>query len=72
MHGRQVPDVTDQRPAGHDVEEMGHHAMFAAIPESIAKPHIILKMKRNENSAFQTAVAKFTNDILFVWLEGWG
>ena len=48
MHGRQVPDVTDQRPARHDVEEMGHHAMFTTVPECIPEPHVILKKKRNQ------------------------
>jgi len=45
LHGWKVPDVSHQRPATHNVEDVPNHALLAAVPEGVAKPTVILKME---------------------------
>lgn len=41
-HGREVPDAAHYGPAAHHVEEIRHHAEFAAVPEGVSEARIIL------------------------------
>lgn len=43
VHGRQVPDVTDEGPAGHHPQQVTDHAVLGAVPESISKLYVILR-----------------------------
>ena len=38
----QVPDVDDESPAGHEVEEVTQQRVTTAVPERIGKPRVIL------------------------------
>lgn len=42
-HGGEVPHVDDDGPAGHHPEQVAHHVVFAAVPESVAEPRVILR-----------------------------
>lgn len=47
VHGRQVPDITDEGPAGHHPQQVTDHAVLGAVPESISELWVIL---RKENT----------------------
>ena len=38
----QVPDVDDERPASHDVEQVTQKRLTTAVPERVSKPRVIL------------------------------
>lgn len=43
VHGWQIPDVTDEGPAGHHPQQVTNHAVLGTVPESISKLWVILK-----------------------------
>lgn len=43
VHGWQVPDITDEGPAGHHPQQVVDHAVLGAVPESISKLWVILR-----------------------------
>lgn len=43
VHGWQVPDITDDCPAGHHPQQVADHAMLRTVPESISKLWVILR-----------------------------
>ena len=45
-HGGQVPHVDDDGPAGHHAQHVADHVVLAAVPESISKPGVVLKHRR--------------------------
>lgn len=49
-HGREVPHVDDDGPACHHPQQVTDHVVFAAVPESISEPRVILtRTQKNEN-----------------------
>lgn len=45
-HGREVPHVDHDGPAGHHPQHVADHVVFAAVPEGVAETSIVLG--RNE------------------------
>lgn len=43
-HGRHVPDVTHDGPAGHHPQQITHHVILAAVPERISKLRVVLQI----------------------------
>lgn len=41
-HGREVPHVDHDGPAGHHPQQITDHVVFTAVPESIAKARVVL------------------------------
>lgn len=46
-HWGQVPDTADNGPAGHHPQEVGHHAILAAVPKGISKLWVILQRQKS-------------------------
>lgn len=42
-HGRKVPHINDDGPAGHHAEQVTDHVVFTAVPEGITKPRVVLR-----------------------------
>ena len=53
VHGRQVPDVTDDGPARHHQVQVLHHWVATAVPESITKIGIILQTGKHMEALYQ-------------------
>lgn len=47
MHSGHVPHVTHDGPAGHHPQQVADHAILGAVPESISKLWVVLKIKKN-------------------------
>lgn len=43
VHGRHVPHIADDGPAGHHPQQVTDHAVLGAVPESISKLWVVLK-----------------------------
>lgn len=41
-HGREVPHVDHDGPAGHHPQQITDHVVFAAVPERVAKARVVL------------------------------
>jgi len=57
VHGRQVPDVEDQGPAGHHPQQVTDHAVLGTVPESVSELWVVLrenKWKCSEDVRFET------------------
>lgn len=46
MHSGHVPHVAHDGPAGHHPQQVADHAVLGAVPESISKLWVILKIKK--------------------------
>lgn len=49
-HGRQVPHAADNGPAGHHSQQVRHHPVLAAVPESITELGVVLQDKGTPDS----------------------
>lgn len=48
MHSRHVPHVAHDGPAGHHPQQVTDHAILGAVPESISKLWVVLKIKKTK------------------------
>lgn len=48
VHGRHVPHIADDGPAGHHPQQVTDHAVLGAVPESISKLWVVLKKKKKD------------------------
>lgn len=47
-HWWQIPHITDNSPAGHDIESIGQDGILCAVPECISKAGVILEDKKSK------------------------
>lgn len=47
-HGRHVPHIADDGPAGHYSKQVAHHVVFTTVPKCITKLRIILWKKEKK------------------------
>jgi len=40
---RQIPDINNERPTGHYIEQMTQQCLLVAVPECISKLRVILQ-----------------------------
>lgn len=66
IHGRQVPDITDEGPAGHHPQQVTDHAVLGAVPESISKLRVILR-KGEKNQQPSQKPKGLENDLNDKW-----
>ena len=50
VHGRQVPNVADDGPAGHHPQQIADHVVLTAVPEGIPKLGVVLQDHRHAAS----------------------
>lgn len=53
-HGGEVPHVDHDGPAGHHPEQVAHHVVFAAVPESVAEARVVLRHTESRSSVTNT------------------
>lgn len=58
MHGRHVPHIADDGPAGHHPQQVTDHAVLGAVPESISKLWVVLKKSLTKNKTLSSAKGK--------------
>lgn len=54
VHSRHVPHVAHDGPAGHHPQQVTDHAILGAVPESISKLWVILKIKKTTLKCWET------------------
>lgn len=65
-HGREVPHIDDDGPARHHPQQVTNHVVFAAVPESISEPRVVLThTEKNELSELSKRQQSAFSVILF-------
>ena len=51
-HGRQVPDITDERPWRHQHENVLHGSLLRRVPEGVREPGVVLHGHRIDGAIY--------------------
>lgn len=67
-HGREVPHIDHDGPAGHHPQQVTDHVVFGAVPESVAKPRVVLQHRAGVNWGELGSHLTCSDRLWCVWL----
>lgn len=57
-HGRHVPHIADDGPAGHYSKQVAHHVVFATVPERVTKLGVVLQENNHLSHEFHAGFSQ--------------